>query len=378
MTTFDFNAIGPDDPAGRVLRSAWQPVCLAEKLGANKAAPLRILGEDITLYRGASGKPYAVASRCAHRAAPLSVGWIEGEEIRCLYHGWRYNGFGQCTEQPAEKCSFADRVKVASWPAREHLGLIFVYFGSGEPPDLVELDAYRGLDGFVEAKASVRSWPFFNQLENSVDEVHFNFTHRTSCFADAGLNEVIPDIECEETEYGILRIGRRGNVVRRSYILMPNCMFAMVVDALGGWTEHLAWRVPIDEASHVTFGVNFIHRTGADRKAYHQARKEQRARMQGLESADAVIDRVLRGEIHLDDVPADREDLLLIQDGVVMKGQGLRRDRTTDTLAASDRQVAMLRRLWLAEMQAAADGRPGRTWRVPRDLAPTTGAGMTG
>lgn len=374
MTAYDFNAIGPEAPAGRVLRRAWQPVCLAEKLRAGKALPLRILGEDVTLYRGASGKPYAVASRCAHRGALLSTSWIEGEQLRCLYHGWRYDGSGQCTEQPAEKRSFAERVRIGAWPAREHLGLVFVYFGDGEPPPLVELDAYQGTSGFVEAKASVRAWPFFNQMENSVDEVHFNFTHRKSCFADAGLNEVIPDIECEETEYGILRIGRRGGAVRTSHILMPNCMYSMVVDALGGWTEHLAWRVPIDEASHVTFGVNFVHRTGADREAYDAAKKQQRAAMHGLEDADAVIDRILRGDMHLDDVPADRPDLLLIQDGVVMKGQGVRRNRTADVLAASDRQVVLLRRLWISEMEAAAAGRPGRAWRVPRNLVPTSGA----
>ena len=375
MNTFDFNAIGPDDPAGRVLRSVWQPVYIAEKLPQGKAVPLRILGEDFTLYRGASGQPYVVASRCAHRAALLSTAWVEGDEIRCIYHGWRYDGAGQCTQQPAEKRNFADRVKIGGWPAREHLGLIFVYFGQGEPPDLVQLDAYSGSGGFVEAKASERAWPFFNQLENSVDEVHFNFTHRKSCFSDAGLNDVIPDIECEETEYGILRIGRRGDVVRTSHIIMPNCMYSMVVDVLGGWTEHLAWRVPIDEASHVTFGVNFIHRTGADRDAYFETRKAQRARMQGLESADDVIDRILRGEMHLDDVPDDRPDLLLIQDGVVMKGQGLRRNRTTDALATSDRQVVLLRRLWISEMQAAMEGRKGKQWRAPRDLVPTTGAG---
>lgn len=344
------------------------------ELAVGKAAPLRIMGEDFTLYRGASGQHYAVASRCAHRAALLSTARVEGEQVLCLYHGWRYDGSGQCTEQPAEKKSFAERVKIAAWPAREHLGLIFVYFGKGDPPPLIDLDAYCGSDGFVEAKASERAWPFFNQMENSVDEVHFNFTHRTSCFAEAGLNEVIPDIECEETDYGILRIGRRGDVVRKSHILMPNCMYSMVVDVLGGWTEHLAWRVPVDEASHITFGVNFIHRTRADREVYNAARKEQRARLGGLEDANVVIDRVLRGEIHLDDVPADRPDLLLIQDGVVMKGQGVRRNRGGDLLAASDRQVVMLRRLWISEMQAAAEGQAGRSWRIPRDLAPTSGA----
>ena len=96
MVRFDFNRIGSSDPAGQVLRRSWQPVYIAEKLASGKAVPLRILGEEFTLYRGASGQPHVVASRCAHRAAKLSTSRVEGEEIRCLYHGWRYNGSGQC------------------------------------------------------------------------------------------------------------------------------------------------------------------------------------------------------------------------------------------------------------------------------------------
>jgi len=84
------------------MRSFWQPVYRAQDLAAGRALPLRIMSEDFTLYRGESGDPHLVAFRCAHRGTQLSTGWVEGDELRCFYHGWKYDGAGQCTEQPAE------------------------------------------------------------------------------------------------------------------------------------------------------------------------------------------------------------------------------------------------------------------------------------
>src|SRR5581483_282229 len=127
---------GPDTLAGRFFRRFWQPVRRSEDLAAGRAVPCRWASEDFTLYRGESGEPHALAFRCAHRGTQLSTGWVEGDNLRCFYHGWTYNGSGQCVEQPAEPEPFCQRIKIRSYPAREYLGLIFVYFGEGEPPDL--------------------------------------------------------------------------------------------------------------------------------------------------------------------------------------------------------------------------------------------------
>ena len=132
MAEIDFVHTGPGTIAGRYLRRFWQPVYVAERLKAGQAMPIRIMGEDFTLYRGESGAPYVVDFRCAHRGTQLSIGWVEGECIRCFYHGWKYNGIGQCVEQPAEGESFAAKVKIRSYPTREYLGLVFAYFGDGE------------------------------------------------------------------------------------------------------------------------------------------------------------------------------------------------------------------------------------------------------
>src|SRR5713226_7171098 len=93
------------------------------------------MSEDFTLYRGQSGTPHLVAFRCAHRGTQLSTGWVEGDCIRCFYHGWKYDGAGQCVEQPAEDSSFPPKVKIVSYPTEEYLGLIFAYLGDAEHGD---------------------------------------------------------------------------------------------------------------------------------------------------------------------------------------------------------------------------------------------------
>jgi 5,5'-dehydrodivanillate O-demethylase len=367
-----FTAIGPDTAAGKLLRSFWQPVYLARLLPSGRAVPLRILGQDFTLFRGESGTPHLIGDRCAHRGVPLSAGRIKGDRIECFYHGWTYDGGGQCVAQPAEKRSFAEKVRIGGYPAREYLGLIFVHLGADEPPEFPRFDAYQR-DGFIEAKESRRDWSFFSQLENSVDEVHFNFTHRRSKFTDVGLNDEIPELDCRETDYGILRLGRRGNRLRKSHIIMPNCMYSMVFEHWKGWSEHLAWRVPIDGRSHASFMVDCVHKEGVAADEYRRVRAEHRAEIATLEPADSVIDRILRGELHADDVPY-RPDIVLIQDGVALKGQS-DREREADLLGTSDRQVSLLRRLWMREMEAIESGQPIKRWRVPPNLIPTTGTG---
>src|SRR3954471_18262425 len=121
---------------GRILRMYWQPVAMAEDVIQKKAIPTRIMNEDLTVYQGESGQYYVVDFRCAHRGTQLSTGWVEGDCLRCFYHGWKYDGSGQCVEMPAEDASSPPKVRIKSYPTREYAGLIFAYFGEGEPPPM--------------------------------------------------------------------------------------------------------------------------------------------------------------------------------------------------------------------------------------------------
>src|SRR3954463_5593542 len=125
---------GPNTDMGRLLRRFWQPVATSQSVNPGAARPLRVMGEDLTLYRSDSGRAYIVAGRCAHRLTQLHTGWVQGEEIRCMYHGWKYGGTGQCTEAPAEGADSAARIKIAGSPVHEFWGLIFPFFGGGIAP----------------------------------------------------------------------------------------------------------------------------------------------------------------------------------------------------------------------------------------------------
>src|SRR5688572_26136277 len=105
MASNDSNAVwhtGPGTLAGRYLRRFWQPIHLSRAVQAGRAVPVRIMSEDLTLYRDEGGEPHLVDARCAHRGTQLSLGWVEGDSIRCMYHGWKYAPTGECIEQPAE------------------------------------------------------------------------------------------------------------------------------------------------------------------------------------------------------------------------------------------------------------------------------------
>jgi len=86
---------------GRYLRAFWQPVFHSADLAAGDVTPLRVMGQDFALYRSAGGNPVLVDARCPHRGAQLSAGWVDGDSLRCFYHGWRFGADGACLEQPA-------------------------------------------------------------------------------------------------------------------------------------------------------------------------------------------------------------------------------------------------------------------------------------
>jgi 5,5'-dehydrodivanillate O-demethylase len=368
----DFVSIGPGTLAGKYLRMFWQPVCLSESLKPARPMPIRVLGEDFTLFRGESGKPYLVGPRCAHRGVVLSVGRVVGENIECFYHGWAFDGCGQCVAQPAENKNFARKVKIAGYPTRECWGLIFAYLGEGEAPEFPTLDVFDG-EGMIENRASVRPWPYFTQLENGVDETHFNWTHRRTKFDDIGMNDEVPQLSCEETPYGMLRMAKRGNAVRKGHYLMPNWSLSSNYEHDKGWADHVVWRVPVDDKSHVSFMADFVYKTGSAADEYRKAIAARRERRKTLSPAVELIERTLRGEMHPDDLPADHPDIVTIQDGISCMGQGPARNRDDDRLGVSDRQVAMLRKLWNRELRALREGKPLTKWTVPSDLATTKG-----
>ena len=378
----DFVHVGPGTLAGRYLRRFWHPVARAQDLPAGSAKPLRILGEDFTLYRGEGGTPHVVAFRCAHRGTQLSTGWVEGDCIRCFYHGWKYDGAGQCVEQPAEDAGFAGKVKIESYPTEEYLGLVFAYLGEAErdatgafrPPPLPR---YREFEepGVRDVRRYVFDCNYFNNCENGPDEAHVCFVHRDSSLAAIA---DVPRFSAEETDYGLVQYGTRpGLPVRVSHWLMPNMLQFQTyppdpeAEAIG-WTDSIAWRVPIHDEQHVSFVVNLAHVTGDLARRFEERRNAQRAQLT-VPFAE-VARSVLAGELRVQDLER-RADVSRIntQDYVAQCGQGTIADREHERLGRSDVGVILLRKLWARELEALATGQPLKDWKRPERLAATSG-----
>ena len=110
-----FARVGPGTPMGDLLRRYWHPVGCSEYI-TNKPQRLKVLGEELVLYRGVSGEPVLMQLRCAHRSLALDYGRVEGDSLRCPYHGWLYDKSGRCVAQPAEPegSSFKEKIRLKS------------------------------------------------------------------------------------------------------------------------------------------------------------------------------------------------------------------------------------------------------------------------
>jgi 5,5'-dehydrodivanillate O-demethylase len=356
----DFYYTGPGTLAGNYMRRFWHPVYRAEDLKPGWAKPIRIMGEDFTLYRGEGGKPHVVGFRCPHRLTQLSVGWVEEDCIRCRFHGWKFDSSGQCVEQPAEKESFAEKVRIRSCPTDEYLGLVFAYFGEGSPPPLPRYPDFEKAGLWVETY--VRPCNFVNNLEN--DPIHIPFTHRESEFYMTRAVE-IPDITVEESEWGVLLQSRFPS--GKLYIThhgLPNILCFRERDR-----DHLAWRVPIDDESHKSFQLDVTHiLEGEEGEAYkrrHQARTGKLGR-----SPTEIGEAVLRGDVRIQDIEGDeRANIVWIQDYATQVGQGPVELRKQEWLGRSDRALILIRKLWERELQALESGTPLKQWVRSERLA---------
>ena len=115
---------GPDTPGGELMRCYWHPIALADELPPGAAPmPVKILGEDLVLFRDDRDRLGLLGLLCSHRCADLSYGRIEDGGLRCLYHGWLYDINGRCLEQPAEPPAsrYRDEIRHLAYPLTERV-----------------------------------------------------------------------------------------------------------------------------------------------------------------------------------------------------------------------------------------------------------------
>ncbi|MDB5794157.1 MAG: iron-sulfur containing oxygenase [Noviherbaspirillum sp.] len=352
----------PDTPMGKLLRRFWQPVALSGDVANGQAKPLKALGEELTLYRGDSGRAYLVGGRCAHRLTLLHTGWVQGEEIRCAYHGWKYDGGGQCVQRPAEKDKGLPDVKIAGYPVHEYCGLVFAYMGDGPAPefDLPRKEVFERKEGVVFPRIQVWDCNWFQQVENSLDAVHVSFVHQLGNVGPFGaaVTQAIPELTYSETDAGIEQVATRSkDNVRKSDWTFPNNNHIVIpsFNKDDPWTDVGVWMVPIDDEYTMRVGLYASPLTGAAAKEF----MERCEKSLPYNPADHYDDLFLR-KIYPDDPVME---LTGAQDYVALKGQGTIADRANEQLGWSDTGIMTLRKLFFREMEAISNGQPTKQWR---------------
>jgi len=375
----DFASSGPDSLGGKLLRQFWQPVYVAADLARETMVPIHIMGERFTLYRGASGTAHVVGFRCPHRNTQLSPGWVRGDAVQCLYHGWTFDGEGRCIARPGEQppgpCA---HVSLPAYPTREHAGLIYAYFGPGEPPAFPEIPGFEPV-GLIENLAIDFPCNWFQTYENQVDEVHAAFVHSYSRSHIAlGREQALPETLVTETDYGFDRVTWSGDGPKRLCVYpFPNHMrMSMGMMALGlpRPLDGFLTLVPTDDENHILF-MSFHVPQVTDPEAIAAHREKQvtlRARFKDFPPPGDVARDILDGKATLRDA-MDHPLRTTIEDIVAQLGQGPIHDRTKEVLGRSDVGIAVLRKVFERELRAIAEGRPGKNWRLSDMPTPTTG-----
>jgi phenylpropionate dioxygenase-like ring-hydroxylating dioxygenase large terminal subunit len=266
----EITSVGPGTPGGEYLRRFWQPVERSKDL-KDLPRSIRIMGEDLVLFRKPNGSVGCLELHCSHRGTSLEYGLIEDLGIRCCYHGWLFGADGKILETPGEPpdSTYKDRLWHGAYPTYEHGGLVFSYLG---PPDMrppfPQFDSFNRIGYRLEpSRKSVFPCNWLQMEENSMDPVHTTFLHgRVSGvqFTDAFLE--MPEMDFVESPIGMVYIATRrvgDNVwIRVNDQVSPN-FHQFNRNEEDGQTEHkfwpgaiIQWAVPIDDTN--SFFIAFM------------------------------------------------------------------------------------------------------------------------
>jgi 5,5'-dehydrodivanillate O-demethylase len=333
-----FTSVGAGTPMGDLLRRYWHPVGASE-LVTKKPLRVKVLGEELVLYRGESGKPTLMQLRCAHRSLALDYGRVEGDCIRCPYHGWLYDRTGQCLEQPAEPegSSFKEKIKLRSYQTEEVSGLVFGYMGPEPAPLLPLYDLLRRDDGVKAVQINNLSANWFNHVENIVDISHLAWLHGHS-FPAYGAKKVT--YHWERKPYGadnvMLVDGVADSHISCYGFPTVNRFTVPPVVPGGELVRTVLYRVPVDDASTMLYFVRFYP---SDKRAFRTITRELKlGEYKELESDWWGID------------VSDQDRMAVEQQGVVA-------DRANEHLGASDGGIILMRRMMRESLGAIAEGK---------------------
>lgn len=206
--------VNREAPLEQGLRNYWYPLTSSAAL-KRRPRSLKVLGEELVLWRDAGGRPHLLHDRCPHRDARLSLGDVVDNQLACPYHAFQFNGAGQCVAIPTEggACEATKRFAVRSYPVQEKVGLVWGYIGDVAlfpPPPLALAEELEdpGWSGFVQPATWRANW--LRVLDNLADPMHGPFLHGKSYTLGRGaLQDQVRVVDLPDG-FSIERAGQRG------------------------------------------------------------------------------------------------------------------------------------------------------------------------
>ncbi len=337
-------------PMGELLRRYWHPIGTARD-ATTTPRTVRVLSEDLILFRDPAGAAGLLYPRCAHRGTSLAFGKVEARGIRCCYHGWLFDRTGHCVEQPCEPEGGRARASIRQpwYPVEERYGLIFAYLGPPErKPVLPRYDLLEDLDAgdtivtddnsIGTGGDAIAPWNWMQHYDNVIDPYHVAVLHGSfsgTQFVD--LLATMPDVRFSTTPRGVIAEAIRplddGKILRRVTEAVFPTLRIIPDPAVSryGRGESVGWLLPMDD-THYRIYTALRSRDGAARN--------RGARPNGKRWQDLTPEERR-------DAPGDWEAQI---------GQGTITLHSEEHLASSDRGLALVRRMFRENLDTVERG----------------------
>ena len=379
--------VGPGSLMGNLFRQYWIPVTPAADMREAGARPLRVklLGEDLVLFRTASGQLGLIGSFCPHRLAPLFFGRVEDDGLRCPYHGWKFAPDGKCLEMPniPAELAFSERIHHPGYPCVERGGIIWTYMGRApDRPELPDLEFLRVGDDDRQYRMFFQECNYLQVLEGGIDPTHVMWLHSPYDLADEELTATNQpdqhrvaqrsgartplDVTMADTPGGFTYGAKRPAGDGKSLWRINQFIMPFYTMPPGGDQKQARAYIPVDDVSCVKWQIKWF-----PSKSIKAASKETLRGAFAEEAYDAPTNSLPFGHVRM---KARKEnDYLMnwethksrrfgiagvnLQDVCVTENEGPTPilDRTKENLCAGDLTIIKSRQMLLAAAQALRD-----------------------
>ncbi len=360
---------------GDFLRLFWVPFHLSAAIEADGMPKrVKLMGEDMVVFRDTLGRVGLVDNACAHRRAPMAYARNEDCGLRCVYHGWKYDITGQCVDQPAEPANsrFKNRVRIKAYPCRERNGVIWAYMGPETDeaiPDLPNVEWNLVDPEQVHVTIRVQETNWLQALEGDIDSAHAGFLHGRvdndgRMKRNLNVRDMRPTFDVVQKDWGVSIASRRivsdeDYYWRVNQFVFPWFTFSPPQSVFPELTGH-AW-VPMDDEHTLVVTFSYVPdaplypKTRAlfeegykGRETGHPSRHAYRTDNPGAPYAgywtrfnaenDFLIDAQEQKTTWFSGIPG-----LWVQDTGCQAGLGPIIDRTLERLGASDAGIVVAR-----------------------------------